>query len=162
VLLPVRDDESDGRDDVIDGDGGDVQMRHLKFFARAEGDILHHEAMFVLQLGEARIDRPIEHVAFEQSDNFFGRVDAHGFGEQREMIVYEDGQRRHVIHVRVRDDDISDALVLCVREAEGDASGIDGDTVINDETGQSLLLTRAAIFAEGAGKKLNFHGIGLV
>ena len=66
-------------------------------------------------------------------------MDAHGFGEKREMIVDEDGQRRHVIHVRVRDDDIADGFVLRVGEAEGDASGIHGDAVVNQKTGQPLL-----------------------
>ena len=74
------------------------------------------------------------------------------------MIVDEDGQRRHVVHVRVRDDDIADGFVLRIGEAEGDASGIDGDAVVDDKTGEPLLLRGAAIRAESAGKELNFHG----
>jgi hypothetical protein len=143
---------------VIDGNGGDAQMRHLKFLAHGEGDVFHHITVFVLELGEARIDRPVKNIAFEQRDHFFGRVNAHGFGQEREMIVNEDGQRRHVIHVRVCDDHVADSFVLRFGEAEGDASGIDGDAVVDEKTGEPLLLAGAAIWAESAGKELNFHG----
>jgi hypothetical protein len=114
--------------------------------------------VFVLELGEARIDRPVKNVAFKERDHFFGGVDADGFGEKREMIVYEDGERRHVIHVRVRDDDVANGFVLRVGEAEGDASGIHGDAVVYEKTGEPLLLAGAPVGAEGAGKELNFHG----
>jgi hypothetical protein len=63
-----------------------------------------------------------------------------------------------VIHVRVRDDDVANAVVLIVGEAEGDASGVYGDAIVDDETGQPLFLTGAAVSVEGAGKKLDFHG----
>jgi hypothetical protein len=63
-----------------------------------------------------------------------------------------------VIHVRVRDDDVADGFVLRVGEAEGDASGIHGDAVVNEKTGEPLLLAGATMLVEGAGKKLDFHG----
>jgi hypothetical protein len=63
-----------------------------------------------------------------------------------------------VIHVRVRDYNVADVFVLLVRETEGDAPGVHGDAVVNDETGKPLFLSGAAVFVEGAWKKLDFHG----
>jgi hypothetical protein len=74
------------------------------------------------------------------------------------MIVDEDGQRRHVIHVWMRDNHIADALVLRIRERKGDASGVNGDTVVDEKAGQSLLRGGVTLLVKGAGKKLDFHG----
>jgi hypothetical protein len=64
---------------------------------------------------------------------------ADGFFERAEHVVYEDGHARDVIHVRMRDDDVADCIALPVSQGERDASGVNGDSVIYQKTGQALL-----------------------
>ena len=148
--LTVRNNDADGRDNVIDRNGENAEMRDPKLYARVEGDIFHDVALLVTEFGKTRVDRPIKDIALKQVNDLLRGMNANWFFEHAEKVVDEDRQTRNMIHVRVRDNDVTYDAALRIREGDGDTSGVNGHTVIDEETCQPLLRGRAAMIVERA------------
>src|ERR1051325_10347352 len=101
-----------------------VQMGHSKRFAKRNGDVFHHWTIVVLQIRKARVNVPVENVAFEEPDDFLSRVDTHRLLQTRVKIVYKDRETRDVVHVRMRYDDVSDFGVLLRVQSDSDTAGV--------------------------------------
>ena len=65
-------------------------------------------------------------------------MNAYGFFQFAKQIVDKDWQACDVIHVRMRDDHVTDRAALIFTEGDTDAPGIDGDPVINQKASQTL------------------------
>ena len=55
-----------------------------------------------------------------------------------------------MVHVRVSDDYVSHSGSLFVRKSHRDTAGIDGDTVVDEETSQSLFEGCVTLGVKGA------------
>jgi hypothetical protein len=116
---------------VIYVDGCHLKVRDRELNARLEWNILHDRPAIILQLGKARIDCPVENIALKNLNNLFGCMYSNRAFKKTKQVVYENGQARYVIHVRMRDDDVAHGAVLLIRERHGDASGVNGYHVVN-------------------------------
>ena len=67
-------------------------------------------------------------------------VDAHGAFEAWEDLGDGDGEACDVIEVGVGEDDVTDVGELCATEGEAEATGVNGDGVVDQESGQRLRL----------------------
>ena len=65
-------------------------------------------------------------------------MNAYGLFQFAKQIVDKDWQAGDVIHVRMRDDHVTDRAALIFTEGDTDAPGIDGDPVINQKASQTL------------------------
>ena len=111
----------------------------------------------VLEVLERRVDRPVEDITFEQTADHLRGVDADGLFEEGKEVIHEDGERRDVIHVRVRDDDITHRRALIFREADGDAPGVYADAAVHHEAAQTLLRRGAPLGVDCARQEFDFH-----
>src|SRR5215211_8895723 len=136
---------------MIHRNGNDVQMGHLERFTDGNGNVLHHWAIVVLQVGKARIEVPVKNVTLEQSDDLLRCVDAHRLFQTRIKIVDKNRQARDVVHVRMRHDYVSDFGALLVVQSDGDTAGVNRNAVVDDKTCQALLKGRHSLSVEGAG-----------
>jgi hypothetical protein len=133
--VSIGDDEANARHKMVNALGHNAQVRDLKFFARAERNIFHRPTTIIAQLREARVNSPVEDITLKQFDYLFGRVNAHGFFEDSEEIVYEDRQTGDVVNVRVCDNNVAHARSLRVRETHSDASGVNDHAIVNHKRG---------------------------
>ena len=129
--LAVRNQEADGRHDVIDRSRSHGQMSNAKFLAGNKRHVLHHWPALVFEDVESRIDIVVEYISLEQIDYFLGCVNADWLFNFREKIVHVNRQAGDMIHVRMRDDHVAHLAALRVRQSDPDAAGVNGDAFVD-------------------------------
>src|SRR6185369_1310633 len=125
-------------------------MGHSERCANGNRNVLHHWTIVVLQVRKARVNVPVEHVAFKQLYHLRSRVDAHRLLQTRIKIVDEDWKTRDVVHVRMRHDDVSDGIALLAVQSNRDTAGVNRHAVVDDKTCQALLKGRYSLRVKSA------------
>jgi len=67
------------------------------------------------------------------------------------QVINKNWQARDMVHVWMRDYDIAHSAALRVAECNGDAAGIHGYSIIDEETGQALFQSGASLFIKRTG-----------
>src|SRR4029078_3195410 len=116
---------------MVNRDCPHTQVSHLKNSRVRNGDILHHWAIIILQIGESPIDVPVKYIAFEKCDDLSRRINAHRFFKCGIEIVDEDGKACNVGHVRVSDDDVPHGTALLWRESDRNTACVNSYAVVD-------------------------------